>query len=116
MNTGTIRVASAQYKIESLRNWGVLETKIAHWVEEAANTGARLLAFPEYAALELVGVADGRAAERRSPERHLLGPLPVQQGNRRREQSLVWATDAIQPLIPQYLSLFAALAARHRIY
>jgi predicted amidohydrolase len=74
------------------------------------------MVFPEYAALELVGVADRRFAERRSPERHLLGPLPVQQGNRRREQSLVWATEAIQPLIPRYLSLFAALAARHRTY
>jgi predicted amidohydrolase len=53
---------------------------------------------------------------RRSPDRHCLGPLPVQYGDRRQGQSLVWATDAIQPLIPQYLSLFAALALRHRTY
>src|SRR6266403_1251398 len=116
MSIETVRVASAQYRIEFLRNWAMLETKVVHWVEEAASAGARLLAFPEYAALELVGLADTRAAERRSPDRHLLGPLPVQHVNRRRDQSLVWATDVIQPLIPRYLSLFAALATRHRTY
>jgi predicted amidohydrolase len=116
MSIETVRVASAQYKIEFLRNWDTLEGKVAHWVEEAAGAGARLLVFPEYAALELVGLADSRAAERRSPDRHRLGPLPVQYGDRRRNESLVWATDAIQPLIPQYLSLFAALASRHRTY
>jgi predicted amidohydrolase len=48
----TLKVASAQYPIgqpASLADW---EAKIASWVESGARTGAELLVFPEYAAIE----------------------------------------------------------------
>ena len=48
----TLNVASAQYPIgqpKSLHEW---EDKIAVWVKSGAATGASLLVFPEYAAIE----------------------------------------------------------------
>ena len=48
----TLAVAAAQYPIgepKSLDDW---QDKIARWVEDGAATGARLLVFPEYAAIE----------------------------------------------------------------
>lgn len=116
MSAALVRVASAQYRINQFRSWELLEAHVTQWVEEAARAGARLLMFPEYASLELAGLAECRVGERRSPHRHLLGPLPVNLGDRRKSLSLFWTTEAIQPLIPQYLALFAALAARHRTY
>lgn len=48
----SVRIATAQYPIdqpESLEAW---QDKIARWVDEGAATGAELLVFPEYAAME----------------------------------------------------------------
>ncbi|MEQ1577911.1 MAG: carbon-nitrogen hydrolase family protein [Hyphomicrobium sp.] len=48
----TLHIASAQYPIgepQSLLEW---EDKICDWVEAGAETGAQLLVFPEYAAIE----------------------------------------------------------------
>lgn len=50
--TGQLTIAAAQYPIgqpASLAEW---QDKIADWVEEGAKTGAQLLVFPEYAAIE----------------------------------------------------------------
>lgn len=116
MSVESIRVASAQYMIEGLSGWEELETKLTHWVEGAAAGGARLIMFPEYAACEMVSMVDRREAERRSPDRHLLGPLPVNIGDRRVTPNLLWATEAIQPVIPRYLALLAALAKRFGVY
>jgi predicted amidohydrolase len=115
MTETKLRVASAQYAIEYFGDWQALKAKLASWVEEGAAAGARLLVFPEYAALELVGIASRRSRERRSPDRHQLGPLPVQE-DRRVQDSLLWATDAIQPLIPDYRILLSELAVRHGVY
>jgi len=49
-------IALAQYPIEKLESFAAWEAKIAHWVEEAAGHGARLLVFPEYAAMELASI------------------------------------------------------------
>lgn len=51
-DTNTLKVASAQYPIgepKTLHEW---EGKIALWVKNGAATGAELLVFPEYAAIE----------------------------------------------------------------
>ncbi|MBL8565948.1 MAG: carbon-nitrogen hydrolase family protein [Hyphomicrobiaceae bacterium] len=48
----TLKVATAQYPIDApvtLADW---QDKIARWVAEGAATGAELLVFPEYAAIE----------------------------------------------------------------
>src|SRR5690349_13221810 len=47
-----LTIAAAQYPIgqpATLADW---QDKIATWVEEGAATGAQLLVFPEYAAIE----------------------------------------------------------------
>jgi predicted amidohydrolase len=48
----TLNVASAQYPIGQPKNLGEWEDKIALWVKTGAATGAALLVFPEYAAIE----------------------------------------------------------------
>jgi predicted amidohydrolase len=111
-----VRVASAQYGIDEFADWNSLETNCARWVKEAADAGARLLAFPEYASMELASLGERRQGERRSPDRHLLGPLPVNLEDRRKALSLRWASDAVQNFIPRYLSMFAELALTHHVY
>lgn len=58
-----LRIAAAQYPIEELTSFGAFETKLTRWVKEAAGHGAKLLVFPEYAALELARLA-GRHVSR----------------------------------------------------
>lgn len=47
-----LKVASAQYPIDQPRSLAEWEAKIAAWVAEGAATGAELLVFPEYGAIE----------------------------------------------------------------
>lgn len=47
-----IKVAAAQYPIGQPATLAAWEDKIAHWVAKGAATGAELLVFPEYAAIE----------------------------------------------------------------
>lgn len=48
----TLKVASAQYPIGEPKTLAEWEAKIALWVKNGAATGAELLVFPEYAAIE----------------------------------------------------------------
>lgn len=48
----TLRVASAQYPIGQPSSLDAWENKIRDWVATGAATGAQLLVFPEYAAIE----------------------------------------------------------------
>ena len=48
----TLRVAAAQYPIGKPATLAEWQDKIARWVAEGAATGADLLVFPEYAAIE----------------------------------------------------------------
>ena len=48
----TLHVASAQYPIGQPKSLAEWEEKIAVWVKSGAATGAELLVFPEYAAIE----------------------------------------------------------------
>lgn len=50
------RIAAAQYDIGFLTEWTEYEGKIARWVDEAANAGARFLVFPEYFSMELASL------------------------------------------------------------
>jgi len=48
----TLKVAAAQYPIDQPASHDVWREKIARWVADGAATGAEILVFPEYAALE----------------------------------------------------------------
>lgn len=48
----TLRIAAAQYPIGELATLDEWRDKIARWVADGARTGASLLVFPEYAAIE----------------------------------------------------------------
>jgi predicted amidohydrolase len=48
----TLKVAAAQYPIDELGSQDAWRAKIARWVADGAATGAELLVFPEYAAIE----------------------------------------------------------------
>ncbi len=49
-------LALAQYPIEKLHSLLAWKDKIAHWVDQAASVGAKLLVFPEYASMELASL------------------------------------------------------------
>jgi predicted amidohydrolase len=48
----TLKVAAAQYPIDQPATLDAWREKIAHWVAKGAETGAEVLVFPEYAAIE----------------------------------------------------------------
>lgn len=50
----TLKVAAAQYPIDAVATMDDWRDKVAAWVETGAATGAELLVFPEYAAIEQV--------------------------------------------------------------
>ncbi|MCX6044701.1 MAG: carbon-nitrogen hydrolase family protein [Chloroflexi bacterium] len=52
----TVTVAAAQYGVEFLGNWETYAQKLARMVGEAAQQGAQILVFPEYACLELASL------------------------------------------------------------
>lgn len=116
MSVQSVRVAAAQYCVDPLQDWAAIEAKLERWVEAAAREGARIQVFPEYSAFELFGVLERRQSERRSPDRHQLGSLPIPRDDRRITSSIVHVGQAIQPLIERYLGLFASLAAKYRVY
>jgi len=49
----TLKVAAAQYPIGKPASLDAWQDNVARWVEQGAATGARLLVFPEYAAIEM---------------------------------------------------------------
>jgi predicted amidohydrolase len=48
----TLKIAAAQYPIDQPASLGEWQDKVARWVADGAATGAELLVFPEYAAIE----------------------------------------------------------------
>jgi predicted amidohydrolase len=52
-----VRAAAAQYPVEEVTSIAAFEAKLSRWVSQAAAEGAKLLVFPEYAALELARIA-----------------------------------------------------------
>lgn len=57
-----MKIATAAYPLDVMRSWAQYEDKIAHWVAEAAQAGAELLVFPEYAGMELATLAGPEVA------------------------------------------------------
>ena len=52
-----MKIATAAYPLDILTSWAQYEDKLADWVSTAADNGANLLVFPEYAAMELATLA-----------------------------------------------------------
>lgn len=55
-----MKIAAAAYPLDFFPNWAAYEAKLSTWVHRGAATGADLLVFPEYGALELASLG-GRA-------------------------------------------------------
>ena len=88
-----LKVAAAQYPIERLPDLVAVMAKHARWVAEAAAGGARLVVFPEYAAMEIAGtLSDAVAAD------------------------LQASLEAVARLRPEVDANLASLAARHDIH
>jgi predicted amidohydrolase len=88
-----LKVAAAQYPIgqpSSLAEW---EAKISSWVEQGAATGAELLVFPEYAAIEQAAC---------------FGPEVY--------NDLTTTLERVAELAPSRVALHAALAKKHRVH
>lgn len=60
MVASKLTVAAAQYPLDAVATMADWRSKTARWVETGAATGARLLVFPEYGAIELAATR-GRA-------------------------------------------------------
>ncbi len=92
MSASPLRIAVAAYDVSFLGEWSAYETKLTRWVNDAAAAGARLLVFPEYAAMELASVFDAA----------VYGDLARQ-------------LDALQSCLPDFLALHAELARRNGV-
>ena len=88
----TVRIATAQYPIERFGTLGAYMDKVSRWVAEAAATGAQLLVYPEYAAMEYAGY-QGDAAS-----------------------ALDAALATVADLMPEMDATIAELAARHGVH
>jgi predicted amidohydrolase len=91
--TRTIRAAAAQYPIDEITSFDAFEEKLAQWVQQAAAHGAELLAFPEYAGMELARIA-----------------------GRTMSSDLHGSIEALQYYIGHYETAYAELAQRHGVH
>jgi predicted amidohydrolase len=87
------RLAAAQFPVSEPRTWDEAEATLTQWVGEAAAASARLLVFPEYAAMSLAALFD-------TATRNDLG-LQVR---------------ALQTLRARYVDLHRRLAQMHGVY
>lgn len=88
-----VRIAAAAYPLDPLPDWDAYAAKLSDWVARGAATGADLLVFPEYGAMELA---------------HLDGPEAA--------ADLTRALGAVDRHIPAADALHADLAARHGVH
>ena len=54
-----LRIAAAQFPVLELKEWAEFSNTLQCWVREAAEAGAQLLVFPEYAAMSLASMLPG---------------------------------------------------------
>jgi predicted amidohydrolase len=88
-----IKVASAQYPVDFLESWSQYEEKMTRWVASAAEEGATLLVFPEYASMELVSLFDEEV-----------------------RQDLQFQMAEMQEFLDDFLALHTSLATRFGVY
>ena len=88
-----IRLAAAQYPVGQPQHWAEFAAKLQDWVARAAASGAQLLLFPEYAAMELATLLPLSTAT----------DLPAQLA-------------MLQAYLPDYLALHQRLARECSVY
>lgn len=88
-----IKLAGAQYPIDAVASLDAWRDKVAHWVKSGAETGADLLVFPEYAAIE---------------QAHALGPAVFGDLNA--------TLTAVAGLAEERTALHQELARQHRVH
>ena len=89
----TLTVAGAQYPIDAVTSIDAWKDKIASWVKAGAETGAELLVFPEYGAIE---------------QAHALGPSVY--------GDLDATLEAVAELAAERVAHHAELARRHNVH
>jgi predicted amidohydrolase len=89
----TLKVAAAQYPIDQPATLQAWQDKIARWVADGAATGAEVLVFPEYAAIEQAAALGAQ----------VYGNLDA-------------TLQAVADLEPDRVSLHQELAAKHRVH
>lgn len=93
MSTPLLRIAAAQFPVFEPQDWAAVERKVRHFVSQAAEQGAQLLVFPEYAAMSLAALFPDTI------KGHLQAELR-----------------AIQSLHGDWLALHASLAREHQLH
>jgi predicted amidohydrolase len=93
MSSRPFRLAAAQYNIGFLKSWDDYSAKIARWVADAADNGAKMLLFPEYFSMELAS----------------LFPEEVY-------KSLSRQLSEMQTLLPDFVMLFSDMAEQHGVH
>ncbi len=86
-------LASAQFPVSEPRSWEEVAATLTRWVDDAAARQARLLLFPEYAAMSLAALFDHATRD-----------------------DLQRQVSALQTLRDRYLQLHRDLAQRHGVY
>lgn len=87
------KLAAAQFPVWEPRDWQEIDTTLTQWIADAAAQGAKLLVFPEYAAMSLPALFDATVRD-----------------------DLARQVDAMQALRDAYLQLHRDLAQRHGLY
>jgi len=88
-----LRLASAQFPVSEPKSWDEYADQVSAWVADAANHGAQLLLFPEYAAMSLAALFDSTT-----------------------RADLDKQVSAMQSLREDYLALHSTLAQKHGVH
>jgi predicted amidohydrolase len=88
----SFRIATAQYPIGFLEDWQTYQRHIEWWAQTAVDNGARMLLWPEYAAMELASLF-GREVQ----------------------QDLQLQLRAMQDLLGDFRKLYRALSSQHNV-
>jgi len=88
-----MRIAAAAYPLDFLSDWDAYAAKLGDWVATGAATGADLLVFPEYGAMELASLGGAAVAA-----------------------DLEAALQEVMRHAPRVAALHCALAAQHNVH
>jgi predicted amidohydrolase len=88
-----MKIATSAYPLEQLTSWAQYEDKLSGWLSEAAEAGADLAVFPEYAAMELATLAGSEVCA-----------------------DLQRSIDAVSDLMPEAVALHSRLAQSFGLY